>query len=193
MTEKTAPSKKNWFIRHKVASVILVLIVLAVIGSASSSKSNSTGSSSGTSSSKASTSSATPKIGQPASDGKFTFVVNKFTCGIPTVGTNPYAQATAQGQYCDLNLTIKNTGTESQTISDSDQFLFNAAGSKYTADTSADIDAAPSTSTDIWLNNINPGNSVTGDIYFDVPKGTTPVTAELHDSAFSNGVKVSLQ
>jgi hypothetical protein len=34
---------------------------------------------------------------------------------------------------------------------------------------------------------------VTGDIIFDIPKDQTPVTAELHDSAFSGGVKVSLQ
>jgi len=28
---------------------------------------------------------------------------------------------------------------------------------------------------------------------FDLPKDKTPVTAELHDSAFSGGVKVNLQ
>ena len=35
--------------------------------------------------------------------------------------------------------------------------------------------------------------SVSGDIIFDIPKGVTPVTAVLHDSAFSGGVKVNLQ
>jgi hypothetical protein len=44
-----------------------------------------------------------------------------------------------------------------------------------------------------FLDTINPGNSVTGDIVFDVPKTTTPIIAELHDSAFSGGVKVNLQ
>jgi hypothetical protein len=128
------------------------------------------------------------------SDGKFAFTVNKFTCGEKTVGANQYAQVNAQGQFCRMNLTVKNTGDESQTLSDSAQVVYDAQGKKYSADSSADIYASNDNSaTSTWLNNINPGNSVTGDILFDVPAGTTPVTAELHDSSFSGGAKVSLQ
>ena len=39
---------------------------------------------------------------------------------------------------------------------------------------------------------INPGNSVRGLIYFDLPANDKTVTAQLHDSAFSGGVTVSL-
>src|SRR3569833_3270516 len=42
-------------------------------------------------------------------------------------------------------------------------------------------------------NNINPGNSVTASIAFDVPKGTRPTQVVPHDSAFSNGVRVTLR
>jgi hypothetical protein len=38
---------------------------------------------------------------------------------------------------------------------------------------------------------INPGNSINAVVSFDVPNGTTSVgSVELHDSAFSGGVKV---
>ncbi len=193
MAEKTPPGKKNWFDKHKILTGILGLIVLVMIGSASGNKNDNQNTPSTANNAASSSSSSMPKIGQPASDGKFTFVANKLTCGATTVGSNPYAQATAQGQFCDLSLTIKNTGTESQDLFDANQYLYSAAGNKYSADSSADIEAEPAGTSNTWLNNINPGNSVTGDIYFDVPKGTTPATAELHDSALSGGVKVSLQ
>ncbi len=188
---KCQADQRNWFIRHKVTSVILGVIAIAIISSVvNGNKGASTTSS--TSSSTAPAANTTTKIGQPASDGKFTFTVNKVTCNIPTVGANQYAQATAQGQYCDLNMTIKNTGTEAQDLSDSTQYLYDAANHKYSADSTADIDASIGTS-GTWFSSINPGNAVTGDMYFDLPKGTTPITAELHDSAFSGGTKVSLQ
>lgn len=187
--------KRNWFARHKIITAILVLVVLGVIVSASGKGGDTPAPTTSTKSSVSSApaSSTAPKIGQAASDGKFTFTVNKFNCGETTVGTNQYLRATAQGQFCRLNLTIKNTGTESQDLSDSNQFVYDASGKKYTADSQAGIYAQPDSSSGTWLASINPGNSVTGDILFDVPKGTTPVTAELHDSAFSGGVKVSLQ
>ncbi|MBW4061292.1 DUF4352 domain-containing protein [Candidatus Saccharibacteria bacterium] len=189
--EVKSPKKKNWFARHKVLSVILFFVIFGTIGAATSSSTNppSTSSSSPAAKTAADT---TPKIGQPASDGKFQFTVNKLTCGETTIGTNPYAQVTAQGQYCRLNVTIKNTGTQSQDLSDSNQYVFAANGNKYSADSTADIYAQPDSASGTWLATINPGNSVTGDIIYDVPKGTTPTTAELHDSAFSGGVKVLL-
>ncbi len=46
---------------------------------------------------------------------------------------------------------------------------------------------------DAVFDEINPGNSTTGTIVFDVPDESTIVDAELHDSAFSGGVTVNLQ
>jgi hypothetical protein len=47
-------------------------------------------------------------------------------------------------------------------------------------------------SSDAWLEEINPGNSVDGVIPFDVPEGVSPVSIELHDSMFSSGVTVDV-
>ena len=45
----------------------------------------------------------------------------------------------------------------------------------------------------VLLNNIKPGNAaVTGKIVFDIPKGAKLTKLELHDSAFSGGVTVTL-
>lgn len=44
----------------------------------------------------------------------------------------------------------------------------------------------------MFLNDINPGNTVQGQLAFDMPAGVRAVKAELHDSLFSDGVTVSL-
>ena len=176
----------NWFVRHKVLSVILAFVVIAVISSAAGgdNKSNSSGSKS--SSSKTATAA---KVGEAANDGKFEFTVKSIECGKTSVGSQ-YLTKEAQGQFCLLSVTVKNIGDQAQSLFSTNQKLLNAQGQQYAADDTATIYAAPNGSS--WYSNINPGNSVEGTIVFDIPKGQTVVTAELHDSALSSGVKVSL-
>jgi len=187
-----ADKSKNWFARHKVLTVIGVIIVLAIIGGAAGgSKSNTTANKTSTSST-ASTAATMPKLNQPANDGKFQFTVTAIKCGQPSVSSpDGYITKTAQGQYCILNVTANNIGDQSQTLDSTSQYLYDSSNKKYSSDSEATIDISPSDNT--FFNPINPGNSVSGTIVFDIPKGVTPVTAELHDSAFSGGVKVSLQ
>lgn len=177
----------NWFVRHKVLSVILGLVVIAVISSAAGGNKSNT-STSNSSSNKAA---ETAKIGQAANDGKFEFTVSSVECGKTSVGTNQYLTKTAQGQYCLLNVSVKNIGDQAQSLLSSNQYLLNASGQKYSADDVATMYNTPNGTS--WYNDINPGNSVNGAIVFDIPKDQTATTAELHDSAFSSGVKVNLQ
>lgn len=186
-----ADKSKNWFARHKVLTVIGVILILAIIGSAASGGNKTKTTNNTTTTSKASSQPQTAKIGQAANDGKFAFTVNSVQCNQPSVGSDQYLTKTAQGQYCVVNITANNIGNEAQTLDASNQYLYNAQGQKYSADSEASFDANPSGST--FLQSINPGNSVTGVVAFDLPKGITPTTAELHDSAFSGGVKISLQ
>ncbi len=100
----------NWFMRHKVITVILALVVIGVISSAAGgSKGGTSSSSSKSSTSKAAT---TAKIGQAANDGKFEFTVSSVQCGQASVGSNQYLTKTAQGQYCLLNVSVKNIGDQ---------------------------------------------------------------------------------
>jgi hypothetical protein len=189
--------KSSFFKRHKILTVISVIILLLIIGGAvgGGNKTNtSTGSNSDSSKpepAKTENKAATAKLNEVARDGKFEFTVASVECGKPSVGTNEYLTQQAQGQFCLVNVNVKNIGSEAQTFDSSSQYLYDAADSKFSADGTASLYANPQGST--FLNQINPGNSVNGILVFDVPKDKTPVTAELHNSPFSGGVKVTLQ
>lgn len=190
--------KKNWFIRHKILTGILVLVVLGIIinisGGGNSSKQTSNNQNQVSDTSKpqeeATKKTELAKIGVPVRDGKFEFTVKSVQCGKTSVGTNQYLTKAPQGQFCLLNLAVKSIGNEAQSLLSSNQYLLNASGQKYSADDTATMYNSPNNTT--WYNDINPGNSVEGAIVFDVPKDVTPTIAQLHDSAFSNGVQVSL-
>lgn len=183
-------NKKNWFARHKVLTVILAIIVIGVIASAAGGGSKSGNTKTTDSTSKTTDkAAATAKIGEAARDGKFEFVVKSIQCGQASVGSNQYLTKTAQGQYCLLAVSVKNIGNEKQSLFSANQKLLNGKV-EYSADDTATLYAAPQGSS--WYSDINPGNSVEGTIVFDVPKDVTPTVAELHDSAYSGGVKVSL-
>ena len=186
-----AEKKRNWFARHKVLTVIGVIVLLAIVGGAAGGGNKSTTSSSGSKDTKTQAKAETAKIGQAANDGKFEFTVTSVECGKASVGSNQYLTKTAQGQYCLLNVSVKNIGDQAQSLVSSNQYLLNANGQKYSADDTATMYNSTDTAS-TWYNDINPGNSVSGVIVFDLPKDQTPVSAELHDSAFSNGVKVNL-
>jgi len=183
---KDTTKSKNWFVEHKVLTAILAIIVVGVVSSATGGNKTTTSTNSSSASKKASNA----KVGQAANDGKFEFTVSRIECGKPSVGSE-FLSKTAQGQFCLLSVSVKNIGGEAQSLFSSNQYLFNAAGQKYSADDVATLYTTPNGAG--WYNDINPGNSVSGAIVFDIPKDQTAVSAELHDSAFSNGVKVDLQ
>lgn len=57
-----------------------------------------------------------------------------------------------------------------------------------------DTSAALNLDTDVaFWDEINPGNTVTMPVVFDMPAGAVPDAIELHDSMFSGGVTVSLR
>jgi hypothetical protein len=181
----------NWFARHKILSVVGALIVVGIIASAAGGGSKPTKTSS-SDSPKPAAAATIAKIGEEADDGKFAFTVTSVKCGEPTVtDSSGYLTKTAQGQYCLLTLSVKNIGDKQQLFSESDQKLLNATSQQYSPDSTATL--YNSSNSDVFLSEINPGNTVSGVLVYDIPVGQTPVTAELHDSSLSGGVKVSLQ
>lgn len=185
---------KSWFRRHKILTVILVIIGIAIISNAAGGNKDSGNQNSGNQQNQSANKKEEPKvakIGETARDGKFEFVVKSVECGRPSVGANQYATKTAQGQFCILTVSVKNVGNEAQGFFSMNQKILNAQNQQFAADDSAAIYLDPNVTT--VFSNINPGNSVEGKLVFDIPKDQTPATAELHDSAFSSGVKVTLQ
>lgn len=188
---------KNWFMKHKVLTAILAVVLISVIGiTAGGGSKSSTDNSTGNSSSSSNTAqkeetAATPKIGVPVRDGKFEFTVKSLECGKSTVGDNQYLTQQAQGQYCLLSLNVKNIGDAQQLFLDMDQKLLNAEGLEYKSDSVATLYNA--NNQNVFATQINPGNSVEGVLVFDIPKDQVPVTAELHDSSLSSGIKIDLK
>jgi len=65
--------------------------------------------------------------------------------------------------------------------------LLNAEGQQFSPDSTATL-----YNSDVFLAQINPGNSVQGVLVFDVPAGAKITAAQMHDSAFSGGVRINL-
>lgn len=162
-----------------VAAVVLLVIIIAVVAAVGNHSSTST---SGGSQPSGGQAPAVAKIGTPVRDGKFQFTITAVTHAKHAGGL---LGATAQGRYTILHVTVKNIGGQAQTLDASSQYVYDARGRQFSADSAA-------SSQSFFLTQINPGNEVTGTIAFDLPKGDHAVKAELHDSPFSNGVTVTL-
>ncbi len=130
-------------------------------------------------------------MNQPARDGKFEFVVSSMQCGATEVGEE-FLTERAQGQFCLLDVTVKNIGKESQTLSATNQYLLNDADVEYSASFEASFAYNQAQDTDVLFEDINPGNSISGTFVFDVPMDAQITTARLHDSAFSGGILIDL-
>lgn len=163
--------------------VIMVVIVIAVAASHSGSGSNGG----------STPASAAGKLGSKVRDGKFQFVVTRVT-RVKNVGDTAQGLGdTAQGEYTVLHVTVTNIGNQAQTLDDSAQYVYDGKNRQFSASSSADIDGNGGNGGGVFLNQINPGDSVHGKFYFDLPKGDTAVTAQLHDPTFSGGVTVNLR
>jgi hypothetical protein len=127
------------------------------------------------------------KVNTAVRDGDFEFVVSKVECGKTSVGSSQLG-VKAQGVFCLVTVSAKNIGDKAQTFTDSSQKAF-AGSTEYSTNSTAGIYLEDN---DVFLQEINPGNTVKGVMVFDVPKGTVLTKLELHDSAFSGGVTVTL-
>jgi hypothetical protein len=133
-------------------------------------------------------------IGTPVRDGKFQFTITSVSHAKSVGDTADGLGDTAQREYTILHVTVTNIGRKPQTLDDSSQYVYDASGRKYDASTSADADLNSASGSDsVFFNDINPGNTVRGELAFDMPAGLKAVKAELHDSAFSGGVTVNLR
>lgn len=209
---------RPWFKKKRVL-IPSGLLALAILGSALSGEDTETMAASAQSSPTASTSAAAPsprptaltaaepaasaataavakpapkpasQLGKAVREGKFEFTVRSVKCGIAVVGDNQFLQEKAQGQFCAVQLSVENIGDEPQSMFADNQYAFDTKGRKFSANPMASM--ADETSQVLW-EEINPGNAVKGNVYFDVQKGAKVASLELHDSAFSGGVPVRL-
>ncbi|GHH51442.1 DUF4352 domain-containing protein [Streptomyces candidus] len=194
------PRRKSWFSRHKIMTAVLAIVGIVVVivvastggggGSEEAVKPTPTISGSSETSENASkTPKEGPGLGDPVRDGKFEFTVIKIEDGVRNIGGSDFGQE-AQGQFILVHVKVENIGEEAQTFDGGSQKLIDSDGKEYSADTSAGIYLDDSKS---FLEQINPGNSVTGVIVYDVPKSVKPQSIELHDAFMSGGTSVELR
>jgi hypothetical protein len=177
-----------------VGGVILLIIVAAALGGGNSGSSTGTSSRASAADAPARAAAPAPGVGSKVRDGKFEFVITGISHAKSVGDTADGLGDTAQGRYVILHIRVTNIGTEAQTLDDSSQYVYDATGRKFSADSAADIElGGVSGQNSTWFEDINPGNTVHGRIAFDLPAGDKAVKAELHDSAFSDGVTVSLR
>jgi hypothetical protein len=185
---------------HRKRLIVLVFGVLALAGcsakvstsaTTTTAASSATTATTGAPATTAATSPPTTKAaGKPSGkDGTFAFTVTGQQCGLTTVGSGPLAQTAPSGSsWCVYNLTVMNDKGSSGDYFAGNQKAIDASGKQLSVDTTAliymDNASASETST------INPGISVDVVMPVQVANGDTIKYLELHDSAFSGGVKV---
>ncbi|SCF04951.1 protein of unknown function [Micromonospora coriariae] len=109
-------------------------------------------------------------IGDKVRGGDFEFTVNSVRCGISKVGSD-FLNTKAQGTFCKASVTVKNVTKSAHTFhADGTLSAQDGSGREYEADGEAAIYG--NTDGQGFLDEINPGNSVKANVYFDVPKGT---------------------
>lgn len=182
--------KQNWFLRHKFLTAILVIIVIMMIGG-SKGGSNSTSSNS-TSGSKQEQAVTSFKMNEVAQNGDLAFTVTKVT-EAKSLG-NSYTKKDAQGVFKVITVKVENKGKETKTI-DSSMLKLKDAQDR-TFERSIDGQTAKGLAqgqVDLFLQQVQPSLSVTGEIVFDIPADATGLVLQAKDSMFGKPIDIKLE
>ena len=198
-SEKPKRSLGKRILLWVVSGFVLICIITALGSNSKSPSSANTAATSSSQSSSKSTSApaATVGLNQQANDGKLGFTITSLKCGVNRIDqpgdTYGYESTTTGAPYCVMNLAVKGVSTAAQTFDSTSQYIYSSTGTQYSVDSDAMIDANDAGSNCMLDPTVNPGVTLTCKLVFDVPAGTTPTYAMLHDSSLSDGVKVNLQ
>ena len=124
------------------------------------------------------------------SDGSFAFTITGTTCGVLSVGPEILAQRPSVGQFCLVNVSVRNMGTEAELLDPGAQLAIDDQGRQYPVSDRAAVflnDWKPT-----LLDEVPPGATVPGVLPFDVPAGVRIGAVVLHESITSTGVRVPL-
>lgn len=190
--------QRSWFGRHPILTgIIAIVVVFGVIGAAGGSKSGtqSSGSSSAnveTASNKQDNSQKVYGLNEAVQDGDLAFTVTDVTTA-KTLG-NSFTQKNAQGTFYVVTLKIENKGNKTAT--------FDSSMGKVTDDKGREFERSIEGQTakglaqgnvDLFLQQIQPSLSVTGDLVFDLPSDISNPMLLVKGSLFGKGAKIKLQ
>jgi hypothetical protein len=133
---------------------------------------------------------ALPGLGEPVTDGEFTFTVDSVERIGSTVG-DEWVNETAQGEFVLIRVTVTNTGDEPRDLNAWDQDLYDDQGRLFEARSGWFLVEGGGNS---LFRTVNPGNTVVGaPLLYDVPPGVELDHVELHDTWYSRGASVALR
>jgi hypothetical protein len=199
------PPKKSHTKRNVILAVVGTVVLLSIIGSLGSDDTSAPTPATDALATPDTSARATPETAAPAPaskppdeptpaalgtevrDGKFAFKVTRVQRGVSSVGGQFGEQA--QGAFTIVTLRVQNIGDQSQTFDAGNQKAY-AGSTAYEADGGASLYANEGSRS--FLEDINPGNSITVRVVFDTPMGKKLDKIELHDSALSGGVEAAL-
>jgi hypothetical protein len=131
----------------------------------------------------------TAAVGQPGRDGSLQFTAEQVTCGVDQVGP-PDDFVTPTGQFCVVELKIRNVGTGPAIFTDALQEAYAPNGNRFSTDSEAILYANPDPT--IFLTDINPGIALTADIVYDIPVGERIARLKLHSNPDTRGVVINV-
>jgi uncharacterized protein DUF4352 len=177
---KTSPATATW-----IAGGVLALVALGTAGCGSSDSDDKAAPAPASASA-----SAAPAGGaRSAAEGSFAFTVTGSKCGVKSVGPADLEQK-ATGQFCLVDVSVKNVGTKATLLDGGAQKGVDAQGKEYPVADLATVylnDKSPT-----LLEEIKPGAEVKGVLPFQVPAATELSAIVLHGSMSTPGVRVAL-
>ncbi|MEU8897070.1 protein kinase [Nocardia sp. NPDC048505] len=123
--------------------------------------------------------------GSAVRDGKFEFEVTGVESGVPKVGSQR-----ATGSFLIVTLTVRNIADEAKWFTPFGQKLFDSAGNQLDPHLLATFLQGNGKHRNTIK--LEPGESATGKLVFDIPDSVTPSRLALHDSPFSGGASIAL-
>lgn len=180
--------RKKWPWILGILAVIVIIAIATSGGDSDTSGNTNSDNGSGNGGSAQQQDAPAAGIGTEVRDGKFAFTVTNVETGQTQAGSNPYANKTPQGQFVFAYVDVKNIADQPQSYFGNNQKLIDAQGREFANDTEAEIYA----NENYTVGDINPGNTASVVIVFDIPADAQPKTLELHDSMFSGGATVNI-
>lgn len=171
---------------------VIAFVVIMIIGAVSGSgKNTTTTSNSGTTKTDNKKEETVAKLNDVVTDKDLAFTATNVT-KVKSLG-NSYTKKDAQGTFYVVTLNIKNVGKETATMDSSMIKITDSQGRKF--DRSIEGQTAKGLSqgkVDMFLQQVQPGLSVTGDIVFDLPDDATDLKLLVKGGLFGTEKPISL-
>ena len=164
-----------------IAGGVLALLAIGVAGCSSGDKNDKAA--------PAPASAAASGAAPSAAEGTFAFTVTGSKCGVKSVGPADLEQK-ATGQYCLVDVSVKNVGTQATLLDGGAQKGVDTQGKEYPVADLATVYLNEKSPT--LLEEIKPGAEVKGVLPFQVPATTKLAAVVLHGSSSTPGVRVAL-